>query len=641
MLSSTESIGTESSLKDQNNPVPYDGDSGRRDRNNSITSLETGRSLSRQPTSYLVQEIYGDMGQNNIRRKRSSTKSKVLDTLSRRVSRVQLIESTKGPNEKDIYEKDISDIPVPTKNDGDEFTAIDPELVAWNGPDDPKHPRNWSMKTKVFQTVIVALYTLISPMSSSVASPAMNFIAEDLNMNSAFMKSFSTSVMVLAWAIGPLIIAPLSESDSIGRRPVLNTSIVIAFIFNLACAFAKTPVQLCVFRFLGGLGGCAPLNVGAGTLADLWSDDQRSVAIAVYSLAPSLGPIISPIISSFIIEHKDWPWVFYVLAIFNGFLAIFGIIFFRETYSPALLKTQAKKLRKETGNEHLHTIYEIANGETAFEKFIVTTSRPLKLLTSNPMVIGLGSFMAFVYGFMYLMLVTFPAVFRNTYGFSIGIAGLMYIPLGIGCIIGTIFWTWAIDFIGNKMVKRNNGVNKPEFRLPCLISAGIFAPAALVWYGWSVEKKLHWIMPSIGSGLYGFALIAVFNTIQQYLIMMNNRFSASSVAAAAVFRSLFGFSFPLFATPMYNKLGYGWGNSMCAFIALALGIPFPIFCVIYGERLRNWANKRMDLEQSKRDAKYLERLKAENKKDEEIIENTFDVESEEKSSSPELVETRK
>jgi hypothetical protein len=27
---------------------------------------------------------------------------------------------------------------------------------------------------------------------------------------------------------------------------------------------------------------------------------------------------------------------------------------------------------------------------------------------------------------------------------------------------------------------------------------------------------------------------------------------------------------------MYDKLGYGWGNSLLGFLALALGIPFPI-----------------------------------------------------------------
>lgn len=117
-------------------------------------------------------------------------------------------------------------------------------------------------------------------------------------------------------------------------------------------------------------------------------------------------------------------------------------------------------------------------------------------------------------------------------------------------------------------------------------------------------------MPLIGSAIFAFSFIAVFQTIQNYLIDMNNRFAASSIAAAAVFRSLFGFAFPLFANSMYDKLNYGWGNTMCAFIALTLGLPFPIFCFFYGERLRNWANRRMDKEQAVRDARNLKRLQA-------------------------------
>jgi len=37
------------------------------------------------------------------------------------------------------------------------------------------------------------------------------------------------------------------------------------------------------------------------------------------------------------------------------------------------------------------------------------------------------------------------------------------------------------------------------------------------------------------------------------------------------------FSFPLFGQQMYDKLGYGWGNSLLGFLALVIGVPFPIF----------------------------------------------------------------
>ncbi|KAG7192166.1 uncharacterized protein KQ657_002531 [Scheffersomyces spartinae] len=591
-----------------------------------LSGTSSTSNLSRYTTDqYLVDNIYEGLNQDAINLRRTATRNTILETMTHRVDLVKQttehdIEKVKSPEildeEENIYSV-IPDVSAPAKDFGGEFSQLDPELISWEGPDDPEYPRNWSRATKIHQTFIVALYTLISPMSSSVLSPAMGAIAKDFGIHGSFLEAFTVSIMVLAWALGPLIIAPISESDSVGRKPVLNVSIWIVFIFNLAASFSKLTVQLCVFRFLAGLGGCAPLNVGAGCLSDLFSDSDRQLAMAFYSVCPSIGPIISPIISSFILQGGlKWRWCFWVLTIFNGAVAVYGTIFFTETYSPRLLKDKAKKLRKETNNEHLHTIYEMTNGgETMFEKFLLTATRPIYLLATNPMISGLGSFMAFVYGFMYLMIVTFPTVFGVGYGFKTSIMGLMYLPLGLGFIIGTAFWTVMIDKVYTSKKAKNGGVAKPEFRLPCLVFSGVGVPIGLIWYGWSAQKRLHWIMPALGMGIFGFFFVAVFQTIQNYLIDMNNRFAASSVAAAAVFRSIFGFAFPLFAHAMYSKLNYGWGNTMCALIGLALGIPFPLFCLAYGERLRGWANTRMERDQAIRDKKKLERIQKDVKED--------------------------
>ena len=572
---------------------------------------------------YSVREIYGDLDDEEIDLRRSATRNTILDSLQERVERSLTSrqvdfehdgEKRKEDDAASFYEN-LPDTSVPTKDFGGEFTGIDPELVTWDGPDDPENPRNWSKGNKLIQTAIVSIYSLLSPMSSSMLSPAMTEISESLGIQKAVIKSLCVSIMVLAWAIGPLIIAPMSESDRVGRMPVLNCSIWIVAVLNLACGFAKTPAQLCVIRFLGGLGGCAPLNVGAGTLADLWSDSQRQAAMAAYSLGPTLGPVIAPVISSFIVTGLDWHWCFFILAIFNFAVAAVGTMFFKETYAPKILKQKATKLRKQTGNEHLHTIYEIADGESGKSKLFTTVLRPISLIVGHPMVFGLGLYMAFVYGFMYLMIVTFPTVFKGDYGMTTNIAGLMYLPLGIGFILGTLFFRYAIDVAYRRLTKSNGGVAKPEYRLPCLVCGGVGIPIGLIIYGWSVEKRLHWIVPSVGMCIFGFTLVAVFQSIQNYLIDMNNRFAASSVAAAAVFRSCFGFSFPLFAPAMYDRLHYGWGNTMCALIAVALGVPFPLFCLFYGERLRLWANARFDRKQALKDARNLEKLKSKNQKE--------------------------
>lgn len=60
---------------------------------------------------------------------------------------------------------------------------------------------------------------------------------------------------------------------------------------------------------------------------------------------------------------------------------------------------------------------------------------------------------------------------------------------------------------------------------------------------------------------------------------------ASALAANTVFRSLAGALLPLVGPTMYKKLGYGWGNSLLGFLALAF-MPIPWVLFLYGDRLR-------------------------------------------------------
>lgn len=79
-------------------------------------------------------------------------------------------------------------------------------------------------------------------------------------------------------------------------------------IFNFVCGFAQNKAEMLAFRFLSGLGACAPLTIGAGVLSDLWSPDERGMAIAMYSLAPLLGPALGPLLGAWITERTTWRW---------------------------------------------------------------------------------------------------------------------------------------------------------------------------------------------------------------------------------------------------------------------------------------------------------------------------------------------
>lgn len=77
--------------------------------------------------------------------------------------------------------------------------------------------------------------------------------------------------------------------------------------------------------------------------------------------------------------------------------------------------------------------------------------------------------------------------------------------------------------------------------------------------------------------------------IQNYLLDSYPQYAASVTAALTVLRSLLGALLPLGGLQMYETLGIGWGNSLLAFISLAL-IPIPLAFYIFGERLRRRFN---------------------------------------------------
>jgi MFS family permease len=91
-------------------------------------------------------------------------------------------------------------------------------------------------------------------------SPALASISRDFHITNEVEAQLTLSIFVLAYAIGPLFLGPLSEIY--GRVIVLQVSNLFYLAWNLGCGFAQTKGQLMAFRFLSGLGGSAPLAIG-------------------------------------------------------------------------------------------------------------------------------------------------------------------------------------------------------------------------------------------------------------------------------------------------------------------------------------------------------------------------------------------
>ncbi|KAE9379894.1 MFS general substrate transporter [Stipitochalara longipes BDJ] len=455
----------------------------------------------------------------------------------------------------------------------------DYDIVDWDGPNDPENPLNWPRRKRVSHVVLVSVITFISPLASSMFAPAVPQLMAEFHSTNTELAAFVVSVYLIGYATGPLVIAPLSELY--GRLYVYHINNILFIIFTIACAVSPSLSALIGFRFLAGCAGSSPVTLGGGTVADVIHLSNRGLAMSLYILGMLLGPVLGPVAGGFFAQAEGWRWIFWVLAIASGIATLGMMVLMRETYAPTILEEKARRLRKETGNSKLRS--KLHTGRTPRTLFIQSIVRPAKMLFLSPIVLLLSTFMAIVYGYLYLLFTTIPAVFRDNYGFTSGTVGLAYLGIGLGAIAGVIVFACISDRLVKKL--STEGVMKPEYRLPVMMYGAPFIPVGLFWYGWSVEAHTHWIVPIIGSSFVGFGLICIFMPVQTYMVDAFTVHAASALAASSILRSLAGGLLPLAGQKMYANLGLGWGNSLLAFIALAM-IPVPWSFFRKGESLR-------------------------------------------------------
>ncbi|KAE8553969.1 hypothetical protein EYB25_002507 [Talaromyces marneffei] len=416
-------------------------------------------------------------------------------------------------------------------------------------------------------------------MASSIFAPGVPQAMQDFHSTSSVLSTFVVSVFIVGFILGPLVLSPASEVY--GRLPVTHAANIAFLVASILCAVSVNISMLIVFRLGMGLSGCVPVTLGAGFIADLMPMEKRGMALAIWTFGPLVGPVTGPVIGGYMGLDTGWRWTFWLVSILGGAATLAGFVFMQETYAPTILKQKAKMLRKSTGRE-MRTKYD--KGQTLKQLIASAVTRPLRMLILSPIVLILSIYLSVIYSYSYLLLTTYTEIFEGVYNFNSGEAGLGYLGLGVGFVAGACavgpFSDWYI-----KLQRERHGLPQPGDRLPPLLLGSCWVPIGLFCYGWSAQARTHWMVPIVGTGIFGAGVELIFFPIQLYLIDTFTIHAASAVAANTVVRSIFGALIPLAGNPLYNKLGLGWGNSVLAFISIAFA-PFSLVLLKFGAPIR-------------------------------------------------------
>ncbi|RYP30707.1 hypothetical protein DL767_006123 [Monosporascus sp. MG133] len=280
------------------------------------------------------------------------------------------------------------------------------DIVDFDPKGDAENPMEWPVAYKWSIVALLALTAFTVTFTCSAVVPIANRIVDDLD---GAQSSKSASVLLVTiWelgeAAGPLLIGPLSEV--FGRYPVINVSNVLFIAATVLVATSQSSSLLVGARALTGVA-VATNVLSPAIVGDIFLPERRGTAMSFILMAPLLGGAVGPAISGAIAERLGWRRVIWMSVALASFCEVVFLSFFRETYRVPILRRRAARLRQETGNDSLKTVFDI-EGRGLLQNVGESVMRPMVVFLNSGILQAMSVFGALVFTFFYIMAISLP-----------------------------------------------------------------------------------------------------------------------------------------------------------------------------------------------------------------------------------------
>lgn len=363
-------------------------------------------------------------------------------------------------------------------------------------------------------TVAIMAATLMQVLDTTIVNVALP------HMQGALSSSPDETTWTLtSYLVASAIFMPLTGyfTDTFGRKNYLLISIIGFTVSSALCGAAMSIGQMVLYRLLQGIFGAGLVPLSQAILADIFPDNERGKAMAIWGMGVMVGPILGPSLGGYLTDVASWRWTFYVNIPF-GIAAT--LLVFR--FVPDTLKKQRKidwvsliliavaigsiQYVLDRGNQvdwlealeiRVATFlgitslcgfifYSIRHKDNALFDLLIFKDRNFILSSLLLAVLGLG---------MYGTMVIQPQLLQGLLNYPVLIAGLIMAPRGVASMFSMM--------IVGKLISRID----PRW----LISTGILLGALgiSITTNYSQEISVSWLIwPLVLQGL-GLGLIFV------------------------------------------------------------------------------------------------------------------------------------
>ncbi|VAW69897.1 Multidrug resistance transporter, Bcr/CflA family [hydrothermal vent metagenome] len=175
---------------------------------------------------------------------------------------------------------------------------------------------------------IVSFLSMLGPFSIDTYLPSFPSIENEFLVSRDYLSRTIAFYMV-ATAISALFWGPLS--DRLGRKPVIQLTLVLYTAASLGCAFAANYSDFLIARVFQGLAASGGLVIGRAMVRDVYDSRDAHRAMAYVLMLFALAPALAPIIGGWLHNAAGWRSIFYFLSFYSVVLLVASSLFLRET----------------------------------------------------------------------------------------------------------------------------------------------------------------------------------------------------------------------------------------------------------------------------------------------------------------------
>lgn len=454
----------------------------------------------------------------------------------------------------------------------------------------------FSRRMKIWITFMATVASIISPMTAFIYFPALDALADELNVSISLINFTLTSYMIFQ-GLSPTIFGDFG--DMAGRRPAFTVAFIIYLFANIGLALQRDYAALLVLRCFQSAGSSGTLALSYAVIADITPTAERGKYMGFVSVGANIGPAIGPVIGGLLSQYLGWPSIFW-------FSAIFVVV-----WLVPWVTTVPEMCRNVVGNGSITpqtwniTLVEFLRRRKTGD--VPEPGPKRKMRFPNPLgtlAIAFDKEMsqvlliaAVIYVNFILVAATLSTQFAEIYNFGELEIGLCFLPYGLGCCLTVVLQGYVVDWNYRRIAKklgidsshgRRNEIGDfpiESARIQPIYPSLLVGAAAVMGYGWALQAETSVAAPLVLVFVIGMLVPSSFSILNTLIVDLYPGSTATAAAANNLVRCLFGAAATAVVDYMLAAMGRGWCFTFLALLMVAC-LPWLRFIELRGPRWR-------------------------------------------------------